>query len=86
MSRAKRTFDSRGNLLGDDTLSPDLQSFVDEANAGTSSGGVMQLPPMTVTASALPPFNFAALLQPPYLYFLVGAIALAAYLYSKEHS
>lgn len=82
-----RTFDASGRLLGDDSLSPDLQSFVDEANAGTPAAtGVMQLPEMTVTAPALPAFNLASLLQPPYIYFLAGALALAAYFYYKDHS
>ena len=82
-----RTFDQRGRLLGDDALPPDLQSFVDESNAGTpAASSVMSLPEMTVTAAAPSTFNWAALLQPPYLYFLVGAVALAAYLYSKDHS
>jgi hypothetical protein len=82
-----RTFNNRGQLLGDDSLPPDLQSMVDEANAGTPAAStVLSLPEMTVTAAAEAPFSLAQLLQPPYIYILAGALALAAYLYSKDNA
>jgi hypothetical protein len=74
-----RTFDNRGRLLGDDTLPSDLQSMVDEAGASTDPN-VVQLPEMTVTAAAEPAFDFSSLLEPPMLYVLIAAVALAAYL------
>jgi hypothetical protein len=78
-----RTFDRTGRLLGDDSLTPDFQSFVDEASGTTASD---TLSPITVTAQAIPGFSLATLLQPPGIYFLAGGLALLAYLYSREHA
>ena len=78
-----RTFDNRGHLLGDDSLSPDLQSMVDEAGAGTDPN-VVQLPEMTVTAAAEPAFSFSSLLEPPLLYVVFAVIAVAAYLMDED--
>jgi hypothetical protein len=84
-----RTFDAKGKLLGDDALSPDLQSFVDEAGGAGADAGTaanpLQLPTMTVTAPAVSTFNVASLLQPPTIYYLAGALALIAFLYYQEH-
>lgn len=66
------TFDERGNLLGDDDTA---------APVGTPDNP-LQLDTMTVTAPA--PFDLNSLLQPPYVYFVVAAIAWAAWWY-EEH-
>jgi hypothetical protein len=90
-NRKRRTFDNRGRLLGDDALPPDLQNIANQAavDTGQASAGTpgnpLMLDTMTVTAPALPGgLSFAQLLQPPYVYFLVGAIAFAAYVYSSR--
>lgn len=84
-----RTFNEAGALLGDDPLPEDLQSFVDEAGGAAANAGTpaapLQLPTLTVTAQALPTFSLAQLLQPPYVYFLAGGLALLAYLWATRH-
>lgn len=67
------TFDANGRLLGDDESA---------APVGTPDNP-LQLDTMTVTAAPAP-FDLNLLLQPPYVYFLVVAIGLAAYLYESR--
>jgi hypothetical protein len=84
-----RTFDNRG--MGD--LSPDVQAQLDAdvaSGAGApapvgSPSNPLQLPTMTVTAAPVS-FSLAQLLQPPYIYFVVAALGLAAYLYRGKRS
>jgi hypothetical protein len=67
------TFDAQGRLLGDDE---------DDGSIGSPSNP-LALPTMTVTA-APPSAGIAALLQPPYVYFLVAAIGLLAYIVERD--
>jgi hypothetical protein len=80
-----RTFDAKGRLLGD-TLSPDEATLVSQAALDTGQASdTVNLPPMTVSVNpAAAGASLAQLLQPPYVYFIVGGIALATYLYSQR--
>jgi hypothetical protein len=64
-----RTYDNRGNLLGDDPASV-LQS-------GAA--------PVSIVTPAVPaPSPFALLLKPPLVYFLAIGIGIAAYIYERN--
>jgi hypothetical protein len=71
-----RTFDNRG--MGD--LSPDVQAQLD---ADVASPLPVAAPTVNVPAVS---FSLAQLLQPPYIYFVVAAVGLAAYLYRGKRS
>jgi hypothetical protein len=72
MRRKPRTFDSRGRLLGDDEApSTALQD---------ATGDVLDT--VTVTATPLPPWNLATLLENPL--FLIGALLLIGVLYHER--
>jgi len=77
-----RTFDAKGRLLGDSTLTPDFQSMVDAA-APIVDTNQPDLPAITVTAAPVS-FSWAQLFQPPYIYLLAGAALFLAFTYSKK--
>jgi hypothetical protein len=94
--RARRTFDARGRLLGDDStdaIDAAVQTQLDTDVASVSAapaaavgtpGNPLALPAMTVTGPPSVSFSWAQLLTPPYVYFLVAGLGLAAYLYRKK--
>ena len=90
--KANRTFDNRG--LGDDALPADLQDIVDQAAVDTgqatapvgSPSNPLALPTMNVSVPATQvSFSLASLLQPPYVYLLVGGAIFAAWHFSKKN-
>jgi len=62
-----KTYDERGNLLGD--------TPPDAAPAAATS---------PAPALAIGPLDLSALLQPPHVYFLIAAVAVAVYLYERN--
>jgi len=72
-NRPALTFDNRGHVLGDDSSD----------DVGTPDNPLV-LPDMIVTAPIPSAFSLSDLLEPPTVYVLVIAIALAAYILEKE--
>jgi hypothetical protein len=82
------TFDNRGRLLGDTDVQAQLDADV-AAGPGApgavgTPGNPMQLPAMTVTGPAAVSFSWAQLLQPPYVYMVIAALGIAAWLYKDK--
>jgi hypothetical protein len=83
----RRTFDNQG--LGDDALpAGTTAASVDTPDPLSSIGtpaNPLQLPTMTVSVPATQiGFSLASLLQPPFVYWLVGAGVLAAWYYNGK--
>ena len=79
-----RTYDNRGRLLGDSTLTPDFQSMVNDASAPAApADDSTMLAPITVTASPLS-FTWTQLFQPPFIYLLAAGAVFLAFTYSKK--
>jgi hypothetical protein len=72
-----RTFDARGHLLGDTSV--DTAAPID-ASAAVAPAAV---PALTVSVAPAT-FTLAQLLQPPYIYFVVAALGIAAWLYRER--
>jgi len=82
-----RTFNNRGQLLlGDDALPPGTTAAAADIDPNAPVGSPdnpLQLPPMTVSVAPAT-FTWAQLLQPPYIYLLVGAIVAGAFFSKKR--
>jgi hypothetical protein len=82
-----RTFDRRGNLLGDTTVDATasidsaVQSQLDTDVAAGAGAAPLTLPLVSIPATS---FSIAQLFSPPYVYFVVAALGIAAYLYRKK--